>query len=104
LGNGASNRAVGAALRATGTAGLRRLGLRTWGPVSRWLPDLGRSDHLPFWRARLPAVLWTDTAEFRNPHYHRATDRPDTLDYGFLREVSSLLLAQLAPPSPPSPP
>lgn len=95
VGNGASNRAVRDVLR-TGE-GPRRLGLRTWGPVQRWLPDLGRSDHLPFWRAELPAVLWTDTAEFRNPHYHRPGDRPDTLDYTFLHDVAALLLAQLSP-------
>ncbi|MEP0391234.1 MAG: hypothetical protein ABJ205_05785 [Erythrobacter sp.] len=23
----------------------------------------------------------TDSAPFRNPHYHRLTDTPDTLDY-----------------------
>ena len=51
-----------------------------------------RSDHAPFWRVGLPALMWTDTAEFRNPHYHRATDTPETLDYGFLAEVTRLLV------------
>jgi Zn-dependent M28 family amino/carboxypeptidase len=51
-----------------------------------------RSDHAPFWRAGLPALMWTDTAEFRNPHYHRATDTPDTLDYDFLTGVTRLLV------------
>jgi Zn-dependent M28 family amino/carboxypeptidase len=55
------------------------------------LPDLGRSDHLAFWEARLPAVLWTDTANFRNPNYHRASDTPDTLDYRFMSEIADLL-------------
>ena len=40
-----------------------------------------RSDHLPFWRAGIPAILVTDTADFRNPNYHRPTDTPETLDY-----------------------
>jgi Zn-dependent M28 family amino/carboxypeptidase len=51
-----------------------------------------RSDHAPFWRAGLPALMWTDTAEFRNPNYHRPTDTPETLDYGFMAEVTRLLM------------
>ena len=51
-----------------------------------------RSDHVPFWRAGLPALMWTDTAEFRNPHYHRPTDTPETLDYAFLAGVTRLLV------------
>jgi hypothetical protein len=51
-----------------------------------------RSDHAPFWRAGLPALMSTDTAEFRNPHYHRASDTPETLDYGFLAGVTRLLV------------
>jgi Zn-dependent M28 family amino/carboxypeptidase len=43
------------------------------------------SDHGAFWAAGWPALLVTDTAFLRNPHYHRASDTPDTLDYGFLR-------------------
>jgi Zn-dependent M28 family amino/carboxypeptidase len=51
-----------------------------------------RSDHAPFWRAGLPALMWTDTAEFRNPHYHRPTDTPESLDYEFLAGVTRLLV------------
>ena len=36
--------------------------------------------------------MWTDTAEFRNPHYHRPTDTPDTLDYDFMAGVTRLLI------------
>jgi Zn-dependent M28 family amino/carboxypeptidase len=57
------------------------------------LPVLHRSDHSPFWKAGIPSVLWTDTAEFRNANYHGASDRPATLDYRFLRQVTELLLA-----------
>lgn len=49
--------------------------------------DFGRSDHVPFWEAGLPAVQITDTADFRNPHYHRPGDRPETLDYDRLADV-----------------
>ncbi len=65
-------------------------------------PDLGRSDHLPFVVAGRPAVMWTDTAEFRTPHYHQITDTPDTLDYGFMSGVLKLLCLSLATGEPPS--
>jgi hypothetical protein len=55
------------------------------------VPHAFRSDHAPFWARDIPALMWTDTAEFRNPNYHRATDTPDTLDYGFMAEVARLL-------------
>ncbi len=51
--------------------------------------DFGRSDHVPFWAAGLPAVQITDTANFRNPHYHRPTDLPPTLDIGRLADVTA---------------
>lgn len=56
-------------------------------------PVLLRSDHAPFWQARLPALLWTDTSEYRNANYHQATDTPDTLDYAFLAKVTRALVA-----------
>ena len=43
-------------------------------------PDLLRSDHAPFLGIGVPAVILADTANFRNPNYHRATDTIDTLD------------------------
>jgi Zn-dependent M28 family amino/carboxypeptidase len=55
-------------------------------------PHLLRSDHAPFWEAGIPAVLWTDTSEFRSPHYHQPSDTPDTLDYEFMAEVAKLLV------------
>jgi Peptidase family M28 len=51
-----------------------------------------RSDHAPFWREDIPALMWTDTSEFRNPHYHLPTDMPETLDYEFLAGVTRLLV------------
>src|SRR5271155_860382 len=55
-------------------------------------PHLLRSDHAPFWQKGIPAVMWTDTSEFRNPHYHKASDTPETLDYEFMAEVGKLLV------------
>ncbi|WP_320774707.1 M28 family peptidase [Streptomyces sp. CRN 30] len=49
---------------------------------------LGRSDHAPFWNRGVPALMLTDTANFRNPHYHRPTDTPATLDYARLATVT----------------
>lgn len=43
-------------------------------------PDLLRSDHAPFLAAGVPAVILSDTANFRSPHYHKATDTVETLD------------------------
>lgn len=48
------------------------------GPLGR---HFGRSDHLPFWELGVPALMVTDSADFRNPHYHQPSDLPDTLDY-----------------------
>ncbi|MBI4200331.1 MAG: M28 family peptidase [Chloroflexi bacterium] len=58
--------------------------------------DVFRSDHAVFWAAGIPAVLLTDTANFRNPHYHTPADRPDTLDYQFLERVTRALVATVA--------
>jgi hypothetical protein len=54
-------------------------------------PHVFRSDHAPFWAEGIPALMETDTAEFRNPNYHKPTDTPDTLDYRFMTEVARLL-------------
>jgi len=45
------------------------------------------SDHLSFWARGYPAVMVSDTAFFRNPRYHTADDRPETLDYVRMAEV-----------------
>ena len=49
----------------------------------------------PFWEKRIPALMWTDTAEFRNPNYHRFSDSLDTLNYPFLKKVTQLLFLQI---------
>ena len=49
---------------------------------------LGRSDHAAFWRRGVPSLMLTDTASFRNPHYHRPSDLPATLDYERLTSVA----------------
>ncbi len=57
-------------------------------PLKGWVvPDTRRSDNARFWDVDWPALMVTDTADLRNPHYHRMTDRPETLDYGFMAKV-----------------
>lgn len=43
--------------------------------------EQGWSDHWSFWQQGYPAVMVTDTAVLRNPHYHQPTDTSGTLDY-----------------------
>ena len=59
------------------------------------LPDVRRSDHAPFWDRGYPAVMLTDTANFRNPHYHRPTDTIDTLNLDFLEAVIETVIASV---------
>jgi Zn-dependent M28 family amino/carboxypeptidase len=58
--------------------------------------NLMRSDHQPFWLRGHEAVFLTDTANFRNPHYHRDTDKLDTLDPTSFRQAVRLSAATLA--------
>ncbi|HEY0943974.1 MAG TPA: M20/M25/M40 family metallo-hydrolase [Opitutaceae bacterium] len=60
------------------------------------LQGVGWSDHWSFWQEGYPAVMVTDTAVFRNPHYHQSTDTPDTLDYARLEAVVRGLRAVVA--------
>ena len=55
------------------------------------LPDTRRSDHTAFWEGGFPAVMVTDTANFRNPHYHRSTDTIETINLPFLSSVADAI-------------
>ncbi|MGI8934974.1 M28 family peptidase [Leptolyngbya sp. BC1307] len=69
-----------------------------WLPVvnrGRQIPDTRRSDHAPFWDADYPAVLVTDTAHLRNPHYHTASDRIETLNIEAMAKITQGLAASL---------
>jgi Zn-dependent M28 family amino/carboxypeptidase len=52
------------------------------------LPQLAVSDHWSFWQCAYPAVMLTDTAMMRNPHYHLPTDTPEHLDYETMAAVT----------------
>ena len=60
------------------------------------LPSTRRSDHAPFWDAGYKAIMITDTADLRNPHYHKPNDRLETLDLDFLTGVYNGLVAGLS--------
>jgi hypothetical protein len=46
------------------------------------------SDHSYFWDQGFPALMVTDTAFLRNPHYHLPSDTMETLNFEFMREVA----------------
>ena len=46
-----------------------------------FIPGVSWSDQWSFWRNGYPAIMVTDTAPFRYPYYHSASDTPDKLDY-----------------------
>jgi len=62
-------------------------------PWSGYLvPNVRLSDHAAFWDQGYKAVMITDTAFYRNPHYHTGRDTMDKLDFDFMsRLVDSLV-------------
>ena len=44
------------------------------------LPGIDFSDHLNYWKFGYRAVMITNTAFYRNKHYHEPTDKMETLD------------------------
>ena len=45
------------------------------------------SDHLNYWNLDIPAIMITDTAFFRNKHYHTAEDTIEKLNFKKMAEV-----------------
>jgi Zn-dependent M28 family amino/carboxypeptidase len=78
---------------------IRQVGLPCeWLPAGKRgliVPDTRRSDHAPFWDRGYPALMVTDTADLRNPNYHKESDRLETLDLDFLTGVCQGLNAGL---------
>jgi Peptidase family M28 len=50
------------------------------GVAPRFVPGIAWSDHWAFAEQGFQAVMITDTAPFRYPHYHRPSDTPDKVD------------------------
>ncbi len=88
IGDGRSRRLVGDVTRAFKSIGdLPTESL--WVPLGGWLlPSVRLSDHASFWDRGVPAVMITDTAFMRNPNYHLPSDRPETLDFGFMAKIT----------------
>jgi Zn-dependent M28 family amino/carboxypeptidase len=64
-----------------------------------FIPGVAWSDQWSFWQCGYPAIMITDTAPFRYPHYHESTDTPDKLEYDrFALVVSGMekVIAELA--------
>jgi Zn-dependent M28 family amino/carboxypeptidase len=51
------------------------------------LPGVGWSDHWAYWQEGYPAIMLTDTAPYRYPHYHTMHDTPDKLLYPQFAQV-----------------
>ena len=60
-----------------------------------FIPGVTWSDHWSFRRHGYPAVMITDTAFYRYPHYHLPSDTPDKLDYERMARVTLALAAML---------
>ena len=57
-------------------------------PFNGWImPAVRLSDHASFWDEGFKAVMITDSAFYRNPHYHLPSDRMNTLDFRFMAEL-----------------
>ena len=56
------------------------------------IQEIGWSDQWSFWQFGYPAFMVTDTALFRNPHYHSGSDTPETLDYVRMARVTEGLV------------
>ncbi|MFN6483018.1 MULTISPECIES: M28 family peptidase [unclassified Nostoc] len=55
-------------------------------------PDTLRSDHAPFWYQGVGAVLVTDTANLRTPHYHKPSDVPATIERSFFTGSAQIVI------------
>jgi Zn-dependent M28 family amino/carboxypeptidase len=62
-----------------------------------WLPGIDFSDHLNYWHFGYPALLLTDTAFYRNAHYHQGTDTLSRLSLSRLALAVDALRAALLP-------
>ena len=58
-----------------------------------FIPGVTWSDHWSFRRQGFPAIMVTDTAFNRYPHYHLPTDTPEKLDYQRMAKVTMGLAA-----------
>jgi hypothetical protein len=68
-------------------------------PFNGWImPAVRLSDHASFWGEGYRAVMLTDSAFYRNPHYHLPSDTMQTLDFAFMAELVRSLAGFLGVP------
>lgn len=60
-----------------------------------WIPGIDWSDHGSFWQKGYPALMVTDTALFRYPHYHSDKDLPQYINFDYLARVVTGLNATI---------
>lgn len=53
----------------------------------RFINEVRRSDHYAFWQAGIPAIMVTDTANFRYRQYHTPADTAEIIDIDTLTRV-----------------
>ncbi|MDX1607786.1 MAG: M28 family peptidase [Candidatus Spechtbacterales bacterium] len=58
------------------------------------IPDTRRADHAVFWDNKVPALFFTDTANFRNPNYHTPNDIE--VDSSFIAEIAEFIYELLS--------
>jgi Zn-dependent M28 family amino/carboxypeptidase len=56
-------------------------------PAPSAIPGVAWSDHWSFWKHGYRALMLTDTALYRYPHYHSNSDTADRLDYERMARV-----------------
>ena len=59
------------------------------GTAPGFVQGIDWSDHWSFEQVGIPALMLTDTAPFRYPHYHSPDDTPDKVDYQRLARVTA---------------
>ncbi|WP_262904838.1 M28 family peptidase [Hymenobacter pini] len=92
FGNGRFGRQFARHYRTAATLPMRRF------KAPAWLPGIDFSDHLNYWHFGYPALLITDTAFYRNKHYHKPTDTLSRLDMRRLGLAVDALLATMMQP------
>lgn len=60
-----------------------------------WIPNVYRSDHAAFSLEGFPAFMITDTANFRNQHYHQPTDNITTINFTLFTKATINLIATI---------
>jgi Zn-dependent M28 family amino/carboxypeptidase len=63
------------------------------GPLS--IDGISDSDHASYWKFGFSALMITDSSDYRNPTYHKASDTMETLDIGSIAKVTDSIFSAL---------